>query len=148
MKSSKKRVKPVKPVSKEEWAYWENLLTSEGLGVTDQVRQDGVFTSQSIQRKGRTNQALHNVRWETEQYYRVIGLYVNQATLKPFELKYRELLLDYSTSGSLLDCCYRHKINHNAAYSYLKRNFPKMLSFVNALEIEIEEDEVQYDNRN
>lgn len=152
MKSLKKRtknttkVRPVKPITAAEHEYWENLLISEGFKVDEQFRDDGIHTNQSIQRKGRTNQNLYTIRHESEQYFRVIGIYIHNATLKPFEVKYVELLKEYSNIGNLSECCKKFGFPQQTLNSYLHRHFHKMLMFVNNLEIE--ESEFQYDPRN
>lgn len=109
---------------------WEKILGAEGLAHCDvPLTRNKTMIGLPKTRGERTNKASKDRVRETEQYYYVIGTYIQHAPLQEYELKYRELLVEYSLTGNMIKQCKKYGYNRNTLSSYISRNFKKMLEF-------------------
>ncbi len=102
------------------------------------LKEDGF---KDIERNGRLDEPFRysnhdnffQNRAEYEQYYRVIGLYINHVEIPS---DYKKILEHFVECGSMpeaiaLSGC---NIKLSTIYAYLKRTFPTMLLYVNNME--------------
>ncbi|MCW3101174.1 MAG: hypothetical protein JWL77_6792 [Chthonomonadaceae bacterium] len=84
---------------------------------------------------------------DTYEYYRIIGLFSHHAPKTVLPEKYRKLLQYYATCGVCSEAIRKAAptIKASAIEMYLKRNFKKMIEFVNTLNRESLD---SYDQRN
>jgi len=75
-------------------------------------------------------------RSEYQDFFRVIGLYAHNC--KTIEPRHRWVLEEYAECGSIPKAIENSGSNMKSKtmWAYIKRNFPKMLSFVNQLDRE------------
>lgn len=109
---------------------WESILKAEGLAHCDvKISRNKTMIGLPKTRSERTNRASKERIKETEQYYYVIGTYIQHAELQPYELKYKELLIEYSIRGNMVQRCKEYGYTDKAVSVYISRNFKKMLEF-------------------